>query len=139
MPPPDFKELVEGWLARASNPATGMDVKLRTAQEKILQLEHKIKEERKISELKQQEDTIKAEKLEKVIMIMAREITNLQEGKSPELSSVKDKELKNAQEKLKTMEKKIEELGEKLERADKTVEEAIESRNTLMKVVESVQ
>ena len=67
MPPSDFKDLVEGWLARASNPATGMDVKLRTAQEKILKLEHKTKEERKISELKQQEDTIQAEKLEKGI------------------------------------------------------------------------
>ena len=118
MPPSDFKDLVEGWLARASNPATGMDVELWTAQEKILKLEHKIKEERKISELKQQEDTIQAEKLEKVFMIMAKEITNLQEGKTPELSSIKEKELKNAQEKLEIMEKQIEELVEKLERSN---------------------
>ena len=44
MPPSDFKDLVEGWLARASNPATGMDVELWTAQEKILKLEHKSKQ-----------------------------------------------------------------------------------------------
>ena len=119
MPPSDFKDLVEGWLARASNPATGMDVELRTAQERILKLKHKIKEERKISELKQQEDTIQAEKLEKVFMIMAKEITNLQEGKTPELSSIKEKELKIAQEKLEIMEKQIEELVEKLERSNR--------------------
>ena len=89
----------------ASCLSPGMDAKLRAAQERIIQLEHKIKEDTKMNELKQQEDAINAEKLEKVIMIMAREITNLQEGKMPELSMVKDKSLKEAQEQLKIVEK----------------------------------
>ena len=50
---------------------------------------------------------------------MAKEITNLQEGKTPELSSKKEKKLKNAQEKLEIMEKQIEELVEKLERSNR--------------------
>ena len=71
MPPVDSKELVEEWLARASNPTPVMDAELRSAKKKILQLEHKIKEDRKILELKQQEDNIKTERLAKVIMIRA--------------------------------------------------------------------
>ena len=85
IPTVDFMELVEGWLARSSRPASG----LRAAQERIIHLELKIKQDTKMNELKHQEDAINAEKLEKVIMIMAREITNLQEGKMPELSMVK--------------------------------------------------
>ena len=138
MPPIDFKELVEGWLAKAVNPASGMEAELQSAQEKIRQLEHKLQEERKIFELKHQEDNIQAEKHVKVIMIMAREITNLQEGKSPELARANDKVLKDAQEKVTKAEKDNKELSDRLERTCKTLEEVIETRNTLMKVVESV-
>ena len=110
MPPADFKELVEGWLARASNPTPGMDADLRSAREKILQLEHRIQEDKKILELKQQEDNIKTERLEKVIMIMAVEINNLHKGITSNISSVKDKDLKEAQEKIKAVEKEKDEL-----------------------------
>ena len=51
MPSNDFKQVVEGWLARAVNPASGMEAELMSAKEKIRQLKHKIQEERKVFEL----------------------------------------------------------------------------------------
>ena len=134
----NIKEVVEGWLAKAENPATGMEVELNSAREKIKLLEHKLKEEVKIGEIKQQEETIQDEKYEKVTMMMAKEIRNLQEGKEPGLASGKDKALAEAREKLITSETEKEILEDKLEKANKVIEEVVESRNTLMKVVESV-
>ena len=81
----NVKELVECWQARAENPATGMEAELNFAKEKLNQLEHKLKEEVKMGEVKQQEQLIQTEKYEKVIMMMAREIRNLHEEKEPEL------------------------------------------------------
>ena len=52
----EFKELVEGWLENSQNPATRMEVELNSAREQIKQLEHKINEDKKISDLKDQED-----------------------------------------------------------------------------------
>ena len=46
-------DLVEGWLAKAENPATGMEEELSSAREQIKLLEHKLKEEVKIAEIKQ--------------------------------------------------------------------------------------
>ena len=135
---PSIKELVELWLARAENPASGMSDQLNTAKEKIKQLEHKLKEEVKLAEIKKQEGDIQTEKYEKVIMVMAMEIRNLQEGRDPELSNGREKVLKEAREQLATAEAENNVLNEKLEEAHKTVKEVIKSRNTLMKVVESV-
>ena len=61
----NVKELVECWLVRAENPATGMEAELNSAREKIKQLEHKFKEEVKIGEVKQQEQSIQMENYEK--------------------------------------------------------------------------
>ena len=44
---------------------------------------------------------IRTEQLEKVIMMMAREIKNLQEGKTPELVTQKDDMLKKAHKQVK--------------------------------------
>ena len=126
----NVKELVECWLARAENPATGMEAEPNFAKEKINQLEHKLKQEVKMGEVKQQEQVIQTEKYEKVIMMMAMEIRNLHEGKEPELSCGKDKSLKEAREKLTKVEAEKEMLMEKLEKAGKTIENVIESRNT---------
>ena len=132
------KELVEVWLARAENPAAGMEAQLNTANEKIKQLEHKLQEEFKIAEIKKQEEDIKTEKYEKVILVMAKEIKNLQEGREPELSSGREKVIKEAHEQLMKAEAEKKVLKEKLEEANKTVQDVIETRNTLMKVVKSV-
>ena len=101
MSPTDFKEVIEGWLARAENPASGLEAEVYAAREKIKQLEHAIIEGKKVAELKEQEENIKVETLEKVIMAMACEIKSLQEGNEPLLSSGKEKALKEAREKLK--------------------------------------
>ena len=69
---------------------------------------------------------------------MAQEIKSLQEGNEPELSSGKDKTIEEAHEKLMKAEKEKEDLVEKLDSANKIIVEVIETRNTLMKVVESV-
>ena len=70
----DFQELLDGWLARAENPASGMDAELQAARQKIKELKHIIREEKKMSEVNDQEKNIKIEMLEKVIMAMANEL-----------------------------------------------------------------
>ena len=61
-----FQEILEGWLAKAANPAHGMEAELQLAREKLKQLVHTIKEEKKISELREQEQNAKIEMLEKL-------------------------------------------------------------------------
>ena len=87
--------------------------------------------------VKQKEQVIQTENYEKVIMMVALEIRNLHEGKEPKLSCGKEKSPRETHEKLTNVEDKREILPEKLEKTGKTIEEGIESRNTLMKVVES--
>ena len=126
-----FQELLDVWLARAESPASGMEAELQSAREKIKELEHNIREGKRISEVKEQEKNVRIEMLEKVIMAMGSEIKSLNEGHKPQLSMGKPRAIEEAQEKLMKAEKEKEELKEKLV-------EVIESRNTQMKVVESV-
>ena len=132
------KRIAEEWLAKAENSATGMDGDLKAAREKIKQLKHIIEEDKKILKLKQKEDEIRAEQLEKVIRMMAREIKNLQEGKTPELVTQKDDMLKKAHKQVKEKEKENKDLAEKLESALKENEVVTKTMNTLKKVVDSV-
>ena len=132
------KEIVEVWLARAQRPAAGLEADLKKAAEKIKQLEHVLKEEKKISEIFKQEHITQTETQEKVIMMMATEIRNLQEGKESQLADGKDKALKETLDKLTMAEKEKKELTEKLEETTKEKEELKETVNTLKKVVESV-
>ena len=134
----NFQEVMDGWLARAENPAIGMEAELWAAREKIKQLEHNLNEKQKVSDVKEQEQNIKIEMMEKVIMAMAGELQSLQEGNEPQLSMGKTKALEKAQEGLMNAEKEKDELAEKLDKTHKTLVEVIETRNTLMKVVESV-
>ena len=116
-----------------------MEVELKSAKEKIKQLEHEIKEDRKMSEIKHQEGVLQAEKYEEVIMKMAREIKNLQEGKDTEFADQKDKALENANKQLQEIIKEKEDLKEKLEEAVKNNEKVTQNPNILTKVVESVK
>ena len=58
-PAPQVRDMVEGWLARARNPASRMEPQLHAAEEKIKQMEQESKEETKIGEIRHQEQTIK--------------------------------------------------------------------------------
>ena len=124
--PEGVKKVVEKWLARAKNPSSRLEAELKKAKEKIMQLEHVIEEDKKFSQIKQQEDKIQLEKHERVIMMMAREIQNLNEGKEPELVIQKEIDIEN------------EELSEKLEITLKENEEMTKTINILKKVVDSV-
>ena len=86
-----LKKVVQGCLAKARNPASRMEAKLKAAEEKIKQLEHEKKEESKIAEIIQEEHVAKIEQYEKIIMMMASEIQNLHAGKEPELEDEQDK------------------------------------------------
>ena len=135
---PPIKDLVEEWLARSENPASRLEAKLKAAKERIKQLGHERREEKKILELKQVEEDAKTEKFEKVIMMMAKELKNLQEGKAPEIASGKEKALEEAVKKCKEAEAEAVKLAEELKNAVKEKEELTETRKTLQKVVESV-
>ena len=124
--PDEVKKMFEEWLARAKNPSSRLEAELRAAKENIMQLEHVIEADKKFSEIKQQEDKNQLEKHERVIMMMAREIQNLNEGKDPELIIHKETDIEK------------EELAEKLEIALKEQEETTKTMNILKKVVESV-
>ena len=132
------KEIVEVWLARAMNPATELEADLKKTTEKIKQLEHELKEEKKRSEIIKQEHVIQTETQERVIMMMATEIKNLQEGRPSQISDGKDTALKETLEKLTTAETDKKKLAEKLEQKIKENEEVTKTVNTLKKVVESV-
>ena len=134
----EVKRIAQEWLAKAENPATGMDGDLKAAREKIKQLEQIIEEDKKIFKVKQQEETMRSEQLEKVIMMMAKEIRNLQESKEPELLTQIENLLRKAHEQVKEREKDIKDLAKKLENAVKENKEVTETMNTLKKVVESV-
>ena len=132
------REMVDFWLARAENPAPGMESELMSAKAKIQQLEHELKEDRKMFDIKHQEDILKAEKHEKVILMMAREIKNIKEGKEPEISNQKDKALEKANKELAESKNETKDVSEKLEKAYKDNEEVTNTMNILKKVVESV-
>ena len=135
---PPVKDLVEEWLARAENPASRMEAELKAAKERIKQLEHERREEKKILELKQVEENVKTEKFEKVIMMMAKELKNLPEGKAPEIASGKERALEEAVTKCKEVEAEAVKLAEDLKIAVKENEELTETKKTLERVVESV-
>ena len=136
--PPKVKDMVEGWLARARNPASRMEAQLQAAEGKIKQIEHEKKEEIKIWEIRHQEQTIKIEQYEKVMMMMATKIKNLQEGKPPQIDDGKEKALKEATNLLEQSKTENSELVRKLEEEEKEKIEAMEKVNTLTKVVEAV-
>ena len=133
-----IKSIVEVWLARAKNPATGLEAELKKAADNIQQLEHELGEEKKLTEIMKQEQVIHNATQEKVIMMMAIEIKNLQEGKETQLSDGKDKVLKETLKKLTTAETEKKELTERLKETTKEKEDITETVNTLKKVVESV-
>ena len=128
---PPIQDLVEEWLEKAENPSSRMEAELISAKEKIKQLEHEIREEKKVMDLKKQEDNLKTEKLEKVIIVMAKAIKNLQEGKDTELSSRKEKALEEAQLKLQKSETEKQKLSEQLDEATKEKEKVNVTMKTL--------
>ena len=134
----ESRAIVEEWLARAQNPATGLEANLKKAEEKIKQLEHKMKEDKKITDIIKQEHVIQIETQENVIMMMATEIKNLQEGRESQLSDGKEKALTEALKKLTAAESERKELVKKLEETAKDNDELTKTANTLKKVVESV-
>ena len=125
--PERVKKTVEVWLAKAMNPSSRLEAELKAAQDKIVQLEHVIEEDKKISQIKQQEDKIKLEKHERVIMMMAREINNLNKGNEPEFVIQNETDTEK------------EDLKEKLESTLKEKEKMTKTINILQKVVESVK
>ena len=129
----------EWWLARAENPAPGMESELKSAKAKIQHLEHEHKEDRNMFDYKQHEDILKAEKYKKAIFMMAREIKNLCEGKDPELSNQKDKALEKAKKDLTVIKSETMVVLDKLERAQKYNQEVTKTMNILKMVVESVR
>ena len=136
--PPQVKDMVAGWLARARNPASRLEAQLQETEQKLKHLEHEKKEEAKIAEIKQQEQNMKIEQYEKVIMMMANEIKNLQEGKETEIGDEKEAELKEAKEKLEMSESEKTKLASKLEDVEREKNNATEKIDILTKVVESV-
>ena len=128
---PPIQDLVEEWLEKAENPSSRMEAELISAKEKIKQLEHEIREEKKVVDLKKQEDNLKTEKLEKVIIVMAKAIKNLQEGKDTELSSRKEKALEEARLKLQKSETEKQKLSEQLDEATKEKEKVNVTMKTL--------
>ena len=72
-----LKKVIQGWLAKARNPASRLEAELKAAEEKIKQLEHEKKEESKIAEIIQEEHVAKIEQYEKIIMMMASEIKKI--------------------------------------------------------------
>ena len=136
--PPQVKDMVEGWLARARNPASRMEAQLQAAEEKIRQIEHEKNEELKIHEIKHQEQKMKIEQYEKVMMMMATEIKNLQDGKQPQIDDGKEKALREANDRLEKSKMENLELLRKLEEETKTKSEALDKVSTLTKVVEAV-
>ena len=78
------------------------------------------------------------EKLEKVIMLMATEIKNLQEGKQPQFSDGNEKVLEETRELLETSNKDNAMLKEKLEEVKKERDDAAVKVDILTKVVETV-
>ena len=135
---PPVKEMVEWWMARAENPTTGMEAELKAAKARIKQLEHELKEDRKMADIKRQEEVIKMERYEEVIMMMAKEVKNLQEGKEPELVNQKNKALEEINNQLKETINEKEDVKEKLDKAVKDNEDVTKRINMLKKVVESV-
>ena len=128
-----IKDLVAVWLVRAQVPATGLEAELKTAQEKIKQLENAVKEEKGKSE-KIKEDTLnKTNEYEKVMLMMAAEIKNLQEGKDSLLPDIKEKlevveeDNKNLLKRLNDALRENKEVAEKLETHKKVVESVIKS------------
>ena len=115
-----------------------MEAQLQEAEQKLKQLEHEKKEESKIAEIKQQEQNVKIDQYEKVIMMMAMEIKNLQDGKETEIGDEKEAVLKKAKEKLEVSETEKNELANKLEDVKRERNNAMEKVDILTKVVESV-
>ena len=134
----EVMEIAEWWLARARAPASRMEAELRSANEKIKQVEHERKEERKGLELKQQELTAEVDQYKNVIMVMAEEIKNIQEGKKNQIPDENEKVMKETKEQLEKSEKEKDILARKLEEVNKEREEAAENISILTKVVEAV-
>ena len=112
-----LKKVIQGWLAKARNPASRLEAELKAAEEKIKQLEHEKKEESKIAEIKEQEHVAKIEQYEKIIMMMASEIHNLHAGKEPELEDEKD----NSEDEKKELQAKLEEVVKEKNDAKETI------------------
>ena len=129
---------MEMWLARAKNPASGLEAELKKAGEKIKQLEHELQEEKKMWQIIKVEQVVQTDTRENVIMMMATEKKNLQKGRESQLSDGKEKVLKETLEKLAVAEDEKNKLAEKLEETTKDKEKGTETVNTLKKVVEPV-
>ena len=128
-----IRELVEGWLARARNPSSRMEAQLKAAEERIKQLEHEKIEEAKGAEIKQQEHKIQVDKYEKVIMMMATELKNIQEGKEPQIADERKKALEAVEEEVEKVKVEKEDLENMLKDVKNNLVKAEETIKTLTK------
>ena len=78
------------------------------------------------------------EKYEKVIMMMATELKNIQEGKEPQIANGRERALEASKEEVEMCKAEKEELEEKLKDVRNDLEKAEETIKTRTQVVESV-
>ena len=93
-------------------------------------MEHDKIEEAKGAEIKQQEHNIQMDKYVKVIMMMATELKNIQEGKEPQIANGKEKALEASEEEVEKIKAENKELEDKLKDVMNDLAKAGETRKT---------